>query len=555
MYPTSRTSFAAVLGIVGMFLLTLSTAFGWNPEIINGVQYIPMSEVRTHYKLTRERTEGRQKVYEVPEKIQIRIQARSQEMFMNNMKFVLSYPVADHPSKGLMVSNMDLHKIIDPVLRPTYIANRRSFNTVVIDPGHGGHDSGTRNRISREADINLSVGKKLRDRLKAMGYQVVMTRDTDNFIALQDRVRIANRHNNAIFISIHFNDGGSSARGVETFTLAPAGTSSSMSRNIRHDALQGNAQDSMNIALATAVQGHMLKGPLAIKEGISMVDRAVHHQASRHSGGRRVHVQPAGGPAHRHGALSEFHGLFPGRRRAPVPHRPGPASAQNALSSLTVPGPPFSSMNIIRIPGLADYQETLRLQEQLVRAHQEDPDRENELLLLEHAGVYTIGRTRNHASLHPGSVLPFPVHEINRGGQATYHGPGQLVGYPITDLNRCGRDLHRYVTTLENTLIETCARFGVQARIREGLVGVWVENRKIASIGVGVKKWIAMHGFALNITRKSLPPFLAITPCGIQGVQMTCLEDEMSSPLPEGNLLKCFGDVFAALWEEKFNRY
>ena len=256
MYPTSRTSFAAVLGVLGMFLLTLSTAFGWNPETINGVQYIPMSEVRTHYKLTRERTEGRQKVYEVPEKIQIRMQAHSQDMFMNNMKFVLSYPVADHPSKGLMVSNMDLHKIIDPVLRPTYIANRRSFNTVVIDPGHGGHDSGTRNRISREADINLSVAKKLRDRLK-------------------DRVRIANRHSNAIFISIHFNDGGPSARGVETFTLAPAGTSSSMSRNIRQDALQGNSQDSMNIALATAVQGHMLKGPLAIKEGISMVDRGI----------------------------------------------------------------------------------------------------------------------------------------------------------------------------------------------------------------------------------------------------------------------------------------
>lgn len=87
-------------------------------------------------------------------------------------------------------------------------------------------------------------------------------------------------------------------------------------------------------------------------------------------------------------------------------------------------------MNIIRIPGLADYQETLELQEQLVRAHQEDPEREDDLLLLEHAGVYTIGRTRDHASLHPGSALPFPVHEINRGGQATYHGPGQLVGYP-----------------------------------------------------------------------------------------------------------------------------
>lgn len=145
-------------------------------------------------------------------------------------------------------------------------------------------------------------------------------------------------------------------------------------------------------------------------------------------------------------------------------------------------------MNIIRIPGLADYQETLELQEQLVRAHQEDPEREDDLLLLEHAGVYTIGRTRDHAACTPVPRLPFPRHEINRGGQATYHGPGQLVGYPITDLNRCGRDLHNYVTALENALIEACAKFGVQARIREGLVGVWVEDRKIASIGVGGEK-------------------------------------------------------------------
>lgn len=264
-----------MLGILGMFLVTLTAAFGWNPEKINGVQYIPLSEVRTHYKLTRERTEGRQKVYEVPEKIQIRVQARSQDMYMNNMKFVLSYPIADHPSKGLMVSNMDLHKIIDPVLRPTYIGNRREFNTVIIDPGHGGHDSGARNRINREADLALSVAKKLKERLKPMGYQVVMTRETDNFISLQERVQIANKYKNAIFICIHFNDGGSSARGVETFTLAPAGTSSTMSRNVRNDALQGNSQDSMNIALATAVQGHMLKGPLAVKESISMLDRGI----------------------------------------------------------------------------------------------------------------------------------------------------------------------------------------------------------------------------------------------------------------------------------------
>lgn len=208
-------------------------------------------------------------------------------------------------------------------------------------------------------------------------------------------------------------------------------------------------------------------------------------------------------------------------------------------------------MNIIRIPGLADYQKTLRMQEELVRAHQEDPEREDELLLLEHAGVYTIGRTRDHASLHPGTVLPFPIHEINRGGQATYHGPGQLVGYPVTDLNRRGRDLHAYVTSLENALIEACARFGVTARIREGLVGVWVEDRKIASIGVGVKKWIAMHGFAINLTPESLPPFQAITPCGIQGVQMTCLKHEMPPSLPKEDLLKRFGDAFGQLWAER----
>ena len=197
-------------------------------------------------------------------------------------------------------------------------------------------------------------------------------------------------------------------------------------------------------------------------------------------------------------------------------------------------------MNIIRIPGLADYQETLRLQEQLVRAHQEDPDRENELLLLEHAGVYTIGRTRNHASLHPGSVLPFPVHEINRGGQATYHGPGQLVAYPIVDLNRLGRDIHRYITLLENALIAACEEHGVQAARREGLTGIWIGPRKLASIGVGIKKWIAMHGIAINIEPRSLPPFQAITPCGIEGVRMTCLHHEGASCT-----LRQYGDTFA----------
>ena len=148
------------------------------------------------------------------------------------------------------------------------------------------------------------------------------------------------------------------------------------------------------------------------------------------------------------------------------------------------------------------------------------------ILLLEHEPVYTIGRLKDRSSLRAAALLPHPVFETNRGGQATYHGPGQLVGYPILDLTPRGRDLHRHLRDIEDALIRSCAAFGVVAGRRDGLTGVWVENRKLASIGVGVRKWVSMHGFAINITRESLPPFLAITPCGIDGVAMSCLESE-----------------------------
>lgn len=151
------------------------------------------------------------------------------------------------------------------------------------------------------------------------------------------------------------------------------------------------------------------------------------------------------------------------------------------------------------------------------------------LFLLEHEPVYTIGRLRDQSSLRSAATLPHPVFETNRGGQATYHGPGQLVGYPILDLNPRGRDLHLHLRLIEDALIAACSDLGVTAGRREGMTGVWVENRKLASIGVGVRKWISMHGFAINVTRESLPPFLAITPCGLDGVSMTCLEAEASS--------------------------
>ena len=171
------------------------------------------------------------------------------------------------------------------------------------------------------------------------------------------------------------------------------------------------------------------------------------------------------------------------------------------------------------------YEEALALQNELVaeRVAGRIPDT---LLLLEHAPVYTIGRIKDQSSLRDTNALPHPVVEINRGGQATYHGPGQLVGYPIIDLRNHGRDLHAYLRTLEESIILTLRDLEIEAARREGLTGVWVEDRKVASIGVGVRKWISMHGFALNVTMESLAGFQSITPCGIADVAMTCVHAE-----------------------------
>lgn len=180
--------------------------------------------------------------------------------------------------------------------------------------------------------------------------------------------------------------------------------------------------------------------------------------------------------------------------------------------------------------GRLPYAEALALQEDIVARKIADPATADELLLLEHEPVYTIGRTPDQSSLRDAAQLPHPVVTIGRGGQATYHGPGQLVGYPLLDLRRRGQDLHRYLRGLEEVLIVLLAEFGVRGERREGMTGVWVGGRKIASIGVGVRKWISMHGFALNVG-PDLSAFAAITPCGLSGVEMTSLSRECDRPI------------------------
>lgn len=169
-----------------------------------------------------------------------------------------------------------------------------------------------------------------------------------------------------------------------------------------------------------------------------------------------------------------------------------------------------------------DFQDALSLQESRVQELIANRDQAGTFYFLEHAPVYTAGI--READLSP--LLPHPIVKINRGGLATYHGPGQLVGYLITDLVTLGKDLHAFLRMMEEALIRSCQKVGIQAGREEGLTGVWTSRRKVASMGVGVRKWVSMHGFAMNITPESLPPFGLINPCGIDGVTMSCLQNE-----------------------------
>jgi lipoate-protein ligase B len=147
------------------------------------------------------------------------------------------------------------------------------------------------------------------------------------------------------------------------------------------------------------------------------------------------------------------------------------------------------------------------------------------LLLLEHPPVYTLGRGADDRFLGSAAGGAVPVLRVGRGGQVTYHGPGQMVGYPILGLRDLRPDVRWYVRGLEQVLIDALAVLGVAASRREGLTGVWVESRKIASIGVGIRRWVTWHGFALNVG-SDLSGFAAITPCGIDGVRMTSVARE-----------------------------
>lgn len=203
---------------------------------------------------------------------------------------------------------------------------------------------------------------------------------------------------------------------------------------------------------------------------------------------------------------------------------------------------------IMRNLGLIGYAEALDIQELCVaRVREEGAET---LLLLEHRPVYTVGSGGDLGNLLDPGVEAI---RVNRGGDVTYHGPGQLVGYPMLDLASRGKDLHRYLRFLEGFLVEVCAKLQVESFPVAGRTGVWTERGKIAAIGVGVRRWVSMHGFCLNVGADT-SAFDRINPCGMPGCRITSLSRERGETLCMQRVSELVRELFPLHLERRLPR-
>ncbi|MFU8894257.1 MAG: N-acetylmuramoyl-L-alanine amidase family protein [Luteolibacter sp.] len=277
--------------------------WGWETKKIDGRDHVSADSIMRFYNFKNVSRSGKMHILESPDRprVEVKLEIGGHTCLMNNVKFVFSHPIIEEDGK-VWVSRVDLSKLIDPVLRPSYIPHAGDFNTVILDPGHGGKDPGAKNSLGTEAFYNLKLSGLAKRKLEARGFRVVMTRSSDRFLSLQERVDFANSvKESAVFISIHFNAGGSHARGIETFTLSPPGVSH-YGRGLRADdfrARAGNQQDSANIALATALHGSALTrlGQNTFDRGIKRarfnVLSGVRHPAVLFEGGFMSHPHEA----------------------------------------------------------------------------------------------------------------------------------------------------------------------------------------------------------------------------------------------------------------------
>jgi lipoyl(octanoyl) transferase len=201
--------------------------------------------------------------------------------------------------------------------------------------------------------------------------------------------------------------------------------------------------------------------------------------------------------------------------------------------------------------GRVGYSDALAMQERAVERLRSGEGGE-QLLLLEHPHVFTLGRGADSANILADSnqlrSLSIEVHETGRGGDVTYHGPGQMVGYPIINLKPDRCDVHRYVRDIEEALIRSIAEFGITGERIAGLTGVWVGNEKLAAIGVRIARWITSHGFALNVNT-DLDYFQMIVPCGITDKGVTSLSRLLHQPVEMRDVARILTRHFAEVFQ------
>src|ERR1700736_3500354 len=249
------------MGCVAVLVLFVcqALAFEWTLVRHDGRDYVPIEEVAKFYSFPQASySDGNINL----EGATLRMvgAVNSRELYLNGLKFILSFPIIEADNRILM-SRMDLSKLVEPVLRPAKIA-ARPVRTIVLDAGHGGFDQGAQSILGSEKDFALDVVQRTRDLLLRAGFNVRLTRSSDVFVPLEDRAAFASRQSNAVFVSVHFNAGArEEAGGIETYSLAPRGVPSTNSLNLTMVDFQpciGNVRDPENIALATAMHAALI---------------------------------------------------------------------------------------------------------------------------------------------------------------------------------------------------------------------------------------------------------------------------------------------------------
>lgn len=226
----------------------------WHVREVDGVEYLPLEDLRSFYKLMPMQPKGRKVVGQRllgNGEVTLAFGPAPRELRIQGRLFVLSYPVQEEASGDLLVSKLDLLQVIEPVLRPTYITNRSAVRTVVIDPAHGGHDTGTVTPYAREADVALVVALKLGAELRKRGYDVVFTQEHNQYVSPQSRVDKANAAPAAIFISLHLNSGRSDVKGSQVYTINP--------QRKGEKPLDAHEYSQSSIALALALQSSLVE--------------------------------------------------------------------------------------------------------------------------------------------------------------------------------------------------------------------------------------------------------------------------------------------------------